>query len=87
MLKEELEKHNGAGELLAPITEALLSCVKDNNYKVSLGAMECMKIVLVTSGDQLKVYSNQLVELLIDRLGDNKVRARPRRCNEKESKA
>ncbi|KAG7983333.1 hypothetical protein I3843_04G100600 [Carya illinoinensis] len=62
--------------LTASETSALVDCcmdlLKDNNFKVSQGALQALDSAAVLSGDHLKLHFNGLVPAVVDRLGDAK---------------
>lgn len=62
--------------LSAAETTALVDCgldlLKDNNFRVSQGALQALDSAAVLSGDHLKLHFNALVPAVVDRLGDAK---------------
>ncbi|GAV63851.1 HEAT domain-containing protein/CLASP_N domain-containing protein [Cephalotus follicularis] len=57
-------------------TTSLLDCcldlLKDNNFRVSQGALQSLASAAVLSGDHFKLHFNALVPAIVERLGDNK---------------
>lgn len=76
MLQKELEKQDGELVNSRDIVAGLIPCLKDNNYKVSLGAMECLALVLIKSRDEVKPFTTQLLDSIMERMGDSKTPVR-----------
>lgn len=57
-------------------TTALVDCcldlLKDNNFRVSQGALQALASAAVLSGEHLKLHFNALVPAAVERLGDAK---------------
>ncbi|KAG7014585.1 CLIP-associated protein [Cucurbita argyrosperma subsp. argyrosperma] len=57
-------------------TTALVDCcldlLKDNNFRVSQGALQALASAAVLSGEHLKLHFNALVPAVVERLGDAK---------------
>ncbi|KAG7025263.1 CLIP-associated protein [Cucurbita argyrosperma subsp. argyrosperma] len=57
-------------------TTALVDCcldlLKDNNFRVSQGALQALASAAVLSGEPLKLHFNALVPAVVERLGDAK---------------
>ncbi|KAK9282224.1 hypothetical protein L1049_005138 [Liquidambar formosana] len=49
-----------------------LDLLKDNNFRVSQGALQALASAAVLSGEHLKLHFNALVPAVVERLGDNK---------------
>lgn len=71
-LETFLQVH-GVGENFNPVMESLLPCLKDNNFRVCLGAIGCVQALLRELGEQLRPYLDPLIGACIERMGDNKV--------------
>ncbi|KAI4319339.1 hypothetical protein MLD38_032947 [Melastoma candidum] len=62
--------------LTAAETTALVDCCmdlfKDNNFRVSQGALQALASAAVLSGEHLKLHLNAVVPAVVERLGDGK---------------
>ncbi|XP_050367092.1 CLIP-associated protein isoform X2 [Argentina anserina] len=62
--------------LTSPEVTSLVDCcmdlLKDNNFRVSQGALQALASAAVLSGDHLKLHFNALVPAVVERLGDAK---------------
>lgn len=75
--RELLEKGVLPGDpAAAHVVSGLLPCLKENNYKVCLSAMQCLAIVLEASGDVFKPFLPQFLDLVTERTGDSKAPVR-----------
>ncbi|KAJ8899239.1 hypothetical protein K2173_012773 [Erythroxylum novogranatense] len=54
------------------LVDCCLDLLKDSNFKVSQGALQCLASAAVLSGDHLKLHLNALVPPVVERLGDAK---------------
>ncbi|KAJ8749496.1 hypothetical protein K2173_025691 [Erythroxylum novogranatense] len=54
------------------LVDCCLDLLKDNNFKVSQGALQSLASAAVLSGDHLKLHFNALVPAVVERLGDAK---------------
>ncbi|XVF72145.1 hypothetical protein PTKIN_Ptkin12aG0096700 [Pterospermum kingtungense] len=54
------------------LVDCCLDLLKDNNFKVSQGALQALASAAVLSGDHLKLHFNALVPAVVERLGDAK---------------
>ncbi|KAG2716861.1 hypothetical protein I3760_03G147400 [Carya illinoinensis] len=73
-LQEVLEssrKSLTASEITA-LVDCCMDLLKDNNFKVSQGALQALDSAAVLSGEHLKLHFNALVPAVVDRLGDAK---------------
>nr|KJB10991.1 hypothetical protein B456_001G235400 [Gossypium raimondii] len=54
------------------LVDCCLDLLKDNNFRVSQGALQALASAAVLSGDHLKLHFNALVPAVVERLGDAK---------------
>ncbi|KGN44556.1 CLIP-associated protein isoform X1 [Cucumis sativus] len=54
------------------LVDCCLDLLKDNNFRVSQGALQALASAAVLSGDHLKLHFNALVPAAVERLGDAK---------------
>ncbi|XP_022727547.1 CLIP-associated protein-like [Durio zibethinus] len=54
------------------LVDCCLDLLKDNNFRVSQGALQALASAAVLSGDHLKLHFNALVPAVVERLGDPK---------------
>ncbi|MED6109987.1 hypothetical protein PIB30_038701 [Stylosanthes scabra] len=54
------------------LVDSCMDLLKDNNFKVSQGALQSLASAAVLSGDHFKVHFNALLPAVVDRLGDAK---------------
>ncbi|KAJ9176533.1 hypothetical protein P3X46_011836 [Hevea brasiliensis] len=54
------------------LVDCCLDLLKDNNFKVSQGALQALASAAVLSGEHLKLHFNALVPAVVERLGDGK---------------
>ncbi|KAK7245269.1 hypothetical protein RIF29_40107 [Crotalaria pallida] len=54
------------------LVDSCLDLLKDNNFRVSQGALQALASAAVLSGDHFKLHFNALVPAVVDRLGDAK---------------
>ncbi|KAM1104081.1 hypothetical protein ACFX1X_012759 [Malus domestica] len=54
------------------LVDCCLDLLKDNNFKVSQGAVQALASAAVLSGDHLKPHFNTLVPAVVEHLGDSK---------------
>lgn len=54
------------------LVDSCLDLLKDNNFRVSQGALQALASAAVLSGDHLKLHFNALVPAVVERLGDAK---------------
>ncbi|KAF8392084.1 hypothetical protein HHK36_022425 [Tetracentron sinense] len=54
------------------LVDCCLDLLKDNNFRVSQGALQSLASAAVLSGEHLKLHFNAIVPAVVDRLGDSK---------------
>ncbi|KAF7818501.1 CLIP-associated protein-like [Senna tora] len=54
------------------LVDCCLDLLKDNNFRVSQGALQALASAAVLSGEHFKLHFNALVPAVVDRLGDGK---------------
>ncbi|KAJ0054616.1 hypothetical protein Pint_01615 [Pistacia integerrima] len=54
------------------LVDTCLDLLKDNNFKVSQGALQALASAAVLSGEHFKLHFNALVPAVVERLGDGK---------------
>ncbi|BFG42800.1 hypothetical protein CerSpe_290740 [Prunus speciosa] len=54
------------------LVDCCMDLLKDNNFRVSQGALQALASAAVLSGDHLKLHFNALVPAVVERLGDGK---------------
>ncbi|CAA2964712.1 CLIP-associated isoform X1 [Olea europaea subsp. europaea] len=54
------------------LVDVCLDLLKDNNFRVSQGALQALDSAAVLSGEHLKLHFNALVPAVVERLGDGK---------------
>lgn len=54
------------------LVDCCLDLLKDNNFRVSQGALQALASAAVLSGEHLKLHFNALVPVVVERLGDGK---------------
>lgn len=54
------------------LVDCCLDLLKDNNFRVSQGALQALASAAVLSGEHFKLHFNALVPAVVDRLGDAK---------------
>ena len=54
------------------LVDTCIDLLKDNNFRVSQGALQALASAAVLSGDHLKIHFNALVPAAVERLGDAK---------------
>ncbi|KAF8402021.1 hypothetical protein HHK36_012972 [Tetracentron sinense] len=54
------------------LVDCCLDLLKDNNFRVSQGALQSLASAAVLSGEHLKLHFNALVPAVVERLGDGK---------------
>lgn len=54
------------------LVDVCLDLLKDNNFRVSQGALQSLDSAAVLSGEHLKLHFNALVPAVVERLGDSK---------------
>ncbi|XP_073063595.1 CLIP-associated protein-like [Primulina eburnea] len=70
-LLEASRKTYSATEV-ASLVDVCLDLLKDNNFRVSQGALQALDSAAVLSGEHLKLHFNALVPAVVERLGDSK---------------
>ena len=63
-------------EQWAEVSGALCKCLKDNNFRVCLGALECFVLLLDLVGDAFRPKIGGLLPTLTETLGDGKADVR-----------
>ncbi|XP_073139605.1 CLIP-associated protein-like isoform X3 [Henckelia pumila] len=54
------------------LVDVCLNLLRDNNFRVSQGALQALASAAVLSGEHLKLHFNALVPAVVERLGDSK---------------
>lgn len=54
------------------LVDCCLDLLRDNNFRVSQGALQALASAAVLSGENLKLHFNALVPAVVERLGDAK---------------
>ncbi|CAM8960224.1 unnamed protein product [Rhodiola kirilowii] len=54
------------------LVDVCMDLLKDNNFRVSQGALQALASAAVLSGENLKLHFNALVPAVVERLGDGK---------------
>lgn len=54
------------------LVDCCLDLLRDNNFRVSQGALQALASAAVLSGEHLKLHFNALVPAAVERLGDGK---------------
>ncbi|XP_027350603.1 CLIP-associated protein [Abrus precatorius] len=54
------------------LVDTCLDLLKDNNFRVSQGALQALASAVVLAGDHFKLHFNALLPAVVDRLGDAK---------------
>ncbi|TKY62274.1 CLIP-associated protein [Spatholobus suberectus] len=54
------------------LVDTCMDLLKDNNFRVSQGALQALASAAVLSGDHFKLHFNALLPAVVDRLGDSK---------------
>ncbi|EPS65715.1 hypothetical protein M569_09065, partial [Genlisea aurea] len=54
------------------LVDVCLDLLRDNNFRVSQGALQALASAAVLSGEHLKLHFNALVPAVVERLGDAK---------------
>ncbi|XP_015892457.2 CLIP-associated protein isoform X1 [Ziziphus jujuba] len=70
-LLETSRKSLNSSEVTA-LVDCCLDLLKDNNFRVSQGALQALASAAVLSGEHLKLHFNALVPAVVERLGDAK---------------
>ncbi|KAK9146310.1 hypothetical protein Sjap_006213 [Stephania japonica] len=70
-LLEASRKSMSSGEVTS-LVDCCLDLLKDNNFRVSQGALQALASAAVLSGEHLKLHFNSLVPAVVERLGDGK---------------
>lgn len=70
-LLEASRKSLSSAEVTA-LVDCCMDLLKDNNFRVSQGALQALASAAVLSGDHLKLHFNALVPAVVERLGDAK---------------
>ncbi|PIN03312.1 hypothetical protein CDL12_24170 [Handroanthus impetiginosus] len=70
-LLEASRKTLSASEVTS-LVDVCLDLLKDNNFRVSQGALQALASAAVLSGEHLKLHFNALVPAVVERLGDGK---------------
>ncbi|XP_073317395.1 CLIP-associated protein-like isoform X2 [Primulina huaijiensis] len=70
-LLEASRKTYSATEV-ASLVDVCLDLLKENNFRVSQGALQALDSAAVLSGEHLKLHFNALVPAVVERLGDSK---------------
>ncbi|KAL5562043.1 hypothetical protein UlMin_031790 [Ulmus minor] len=70
-LLEASRKSLSSSEVTA-LVDCCMDLLKDNNFRVSQGALQALASAAVLSGEHLKLHFNALVPAVVERLGDAK---------------
>ncbi|OVA02233.1 HEAT [Macleaya cordata] len=70
-LLEASRKSMSSAEVTS-LVDCCLDLLKDNNFRVSQGALQALAFAAVLSGEHLKLHFNSLVPAVVERLGDGK---------------
>ena len=62
------------------LVDASSVLLKNNNFKVCQGTLHLLTLVVAMSGEYLKAHINQLVPIVVERLGDSKQIVRDAGC-------
>jgi hypothetical protein len=54
------------------LVDASMALLKDNNFRVSQGALQALAFAASLSGEHLKLHFNALLPAIVERLGDGK---------------
>jgi CLIP-associating protein 1/2 len=54
------------------LVDASMALLKDNNFRVSQGALQALAFAALLSGEHLKLHFNALLPAIVERLGDGK---------------
>lgn len=76
IIKGHVDTHALERDELNALADSAVSLLKDNNFKVCIGALRVTTVVLGQAGDHAKVLAPILVPALIERLGDGKAAVR-----------
>ncbi|UPQ97200.1 CLIP-associated protein [Chloropicon primus] len=76
IIQSHVDTHTLGRDELNALTDAVVSLLKDNNFKVCVGALRVASIALAQAGDHSKAMAPLLVPALIERLGDGKAAVR-----------
>ncbi|XP_077226767.1 CLIP-associated protein-like isoform X2 [Tasmannia lanceolata] len=68
---EASTKSLSSGEVTS-LVDCCLDLLKDNNFRVSQGALQSLASAAVLSGEHLKLHFNALVPAVVERFGDGK---------------
>ncbi|GAB2214553.1 hypothetical protein Droror1_Dr00018905 [Drosera rotundifolia] len=68
---ESSTKQLSSSEVTA-LADTCLDLLRDNNFRVSQGALQALASAAVLSGDHLKVHFNGILPATVERLGDGK---------------
>lgn len=70
-LLEASRKSLSSSEVTALI-DCCMDLLKDNNFRVSQGALQVLSSAVVLSGEYFKLHFNGLVPAVVEKLGDGK---------------
>ena len=48
-------------------SEALQKCVRDNNFRVCLGALECFDLIVPLLGEAFRAHTSRLLTVVVDK--------------------
>lgn len=68
----EASRKSLTGAEVTSLVDCCLDLLKDNNFKVSQGALQSLASAAVLSGEHFKLHFNALVPAVVERLGDAK---------------
>ena len=76
IIQSHVDSHALGRDELNALTDAIVLLLKDNNFKVCVGALRVASVALAQAGDHCKAMAPLLVPALIERLGDGKAAVR-----------
>ncbi|KAK8997579.1 hypothetical protein V6N11_012131 [Hibiscus sabdariffa] len=68
----EGSRKNLSSSEVTSLVDCCMDLLKDNNFRVSQGALQALASAAVLAGDHLKLHFNALVPAVVERLGDAK---------------
>lgn len=70
-LLESSRRSLSSAEVTA-LVDCCMDLLRDNNFRVSQGALQALSSAAVLAGEHLKLHFNALVPAIVERLGDAK---------------
>ncbi|KAL2555935.1 CLIP-associated protein [Forsythia ovata] len=68
----EASRRSMSSSEVTSLVDVCSDVLKDNNFRVSQGALQALALATVLSGEHLKLHFNTLVHVVVERLGDAK---------------